>query len=60
SADIQGVEASLRGQIRSLTAQVDENKAELWERIKQLTDKLRWAYTSPTNIVKAVGMLKYD
>ncbi|WP_158224292.1 hypothetical protein, partial [Clostridioides difficile] len=59
-ADLQSENSSLRGQIRSLTAQVDEIKAELWERINQLTDKLRGAYTSLTNIVKAVGMLKYD
>lgn len=59
-ADLQSENISLRGQIRSLTAQVDEIKAELWERINNLTDKLRGAYTSLTNIVKAVGMLKYD
>lgn len=59
-ANLQSENISLRGQIRSLTAQVDEIKAELWERINKLTDKLRGAYTSLTNIVKAVGMLKYD
>lgn len=59
-ADLQSENSSLRGQIRSLTAQMDEIKAELWERINKLTDKLRGAYTSLTNIVKAVGMLKYD
>lgn len=59
-ADLQSENISLRGQICSLTAQVDEIKAELWERINKLTDKLRGAYTSLTNIVKAVGMLKYD
>lgn len=59
-ADLQSENSSLRGQIRSLTAQMDEIKAELWERINNLTDKLKGAYTSLTNIVKAVGMLKYD
>lgn len=59
-ADLQAENSSLRGQIRSLTAQMDEIKAELWERINKLTDKLKGAYTSLTNIVKAVGMLKYD
>lgn len=59
-ADLQSENNSLRGQIRSLTAQMDEIKAELWGRINNLTDKLRGAYTSLTNIVKAVGMLKYD
>ncbi|PBG42398.1 hypothetical protein [Clostridioides difficile] len=39
---------------------MDEIKAELWARINQLTDQLRGAYTSLTNIVKAVGMLTYD
>lgn len=59
-ADLQTENTSLRGQIRSLTAQLDEVKAELWNKINNLTDKLKWAYTSLTNIVKAVGMLKYD
>ena len=48
------------GQIRSLTAQLDEVKAELWNKINDLTDKLKGAYESLTNVVKAVGMLKYD
>lgn len=59
-ADLQIENTSLRGQIRSLTAQLDEVKAELWNKINNLTDKLKGAYTSLTNIVKAVGMLKYD
>lgn len=58
--DLQTENTSLRGQIRSLTAQLDEVKAELWNKINNLTDKLKGAYTSLTNIVKAVGMLKYD
>ncbi|MDA6259941.1 hypothetical protein OSJ98_25605, partial [Escherichia coli] len=32
-ADLQTENASLRGQIRSLTAQMDEIKAELWDKI---------------------------
>ena len=59
-ADLQRENGSLRGQIRSLTAQLDEVKAELWNKINNLTDKLRGAYESLTNVVKAVGMLKYD
>ena len=59
-ADLQTENASLRGQIRSLTAQMDEIKAELWDKINNLRDKLRGAYESLTNVVKAVGMLKYD
>ena len=59
-ADLETENTSLRGQIRSLTAQLDEVKAELWNKINNLTDKLKGAYTSLTNIVKAVGMLKYD
>ena len=59
-ADLQAENTSLRGQIRSLTAQIDQIKAELWEKINNLTDKLRGAYESLTNVVKAVGMLKYD
>ena len=59
-ADLQTENISLRGQIRSLTAQIDQIKAELWEKINNLTDKLRGAYESLTNVVKAVGMLKYD
>lgn len=59
-ADLQTENTSLRGQIRSLTVQIDQIKAELWEKINNLTDKLRGAYESLTNVVKAVGMLKYD
>lgn len=59
-ADLQAENTSLRGQIRSLTAQIDQIKGELWSRINDLTDKLRGAYESLTNVVKAVGMLKYD
>lgn len=59
-ADLQSENGTLRGQIRSLTAQLDEVKAELWNKINNLTDKLRGAYESLTNVVKAVGMLKYD
>ena len=59
-ADLQTENVSLRGQIRSLTAQMDEIKAELWDKINNLRDKLRGAYESLTNVVKAVGMLKYD
>lgn len=39
-ADLQRENGSLRGQIRSLTAQLDEVKAELWNKINNLTDKL--------------------
>lgn len=59
-ADLQAENTSLMGQIRSLTAQIDQIKGELWSRINDLTDKLKGVYTSLTNIVKAVGMLKYD
>lgn len=59
-ADLQTENTSLRGQIRSLTAQIDQIKAELWEKINNLTETLKGAYQSLTNIVKAVGMLKYD
>lgn len=59
-ADLQTENTSLRGQIRFLTVQMDQIKAELWDKINNLTDKLRGAYTSLMNVVKAVGMLKYD
>lgn len=59
-ADLQRENGSLMGRIRSLTAQLDEVKAELWNKINDLTDKLKGAYESLTNVVKAVGMLKYD
>ena len=59
-ADLQAENTSLRGQIRSLTVQIDQIKAELWEKINNLTETLKGAYQSLTNIVKAVGMLKYD
>ena len=58
-------ERAVFGEIcRSLGLEVEpERKSErksLWEKINDLTDKLKGAYTSLTNIVKAVGMLKYD
>lgn len=59
-ADLQAENTSLKGQIRSLTVQIDQIKADLWEKINNLTDTLKGAYQSLTNIVKAVGMLKYD
>lgn len=59
-ADLQAENTSLRGQIRSLTAQLDEVKGELWGMINDLKDKLKGAYESLTNVVEAVGMLKYD
>lgn len=59
-ADLQSENGTLKGQIRSLTAHLDEVKAELWNKINNLTNKLRGAYESLTNVVKAVGMLKYD
>ena len=40
-ADLQTENTSLRGQIRSLTAQMDQIKAELWDKINNLTDKLK-------------------
>lgn len=52
--------AALTAQNRSLTAQLDQIKADLWSKINNLTDKLKGAYESLTNIVKGVGMLKYD
>lgn len=59
-ADLRTENSTLSRQIRSLTAQLDQVKAELWNKINSLTDKLRGAYESLTNVVKAVGMLKYD
>lgn len=59
-ADLQTENTSLKGQIRSLTAQMNQIKAELWDKINNLRDTLKGAYESLTNIVKAVGMLKYD
>ena len=58
--DLQAENSSLRGEIRSLTAQIDKIKESIGEKINTLTEKLTGAYTSLTNIVKAVGMLKYD
>ncbi len=58
-ADLQRENGS-EGSNSPLTAQLDEVKAELWNKINNLTDKLKGAYESLTNVVKAVGMLKYD
>lgn len=50
-----GLEVEMERQSTRKNLSVEE-----WSRINDLTDKLKGAYTSLTNIVKAVGMLKYD
>lgn len=57
---LQTENASLKGQIGSLTAQLDEINRELYGMINNYREKLRGAYKSIADIVKAVGMLKYD
>ena len=44
----------------SLTEQLERMRIEHYDATKELTERLRGAYESITNIVKAVGMLKYD
>lgn len=44
----------------SLTEQLERMRIEHYDVTKELTERLRGAYESITNIVKAVGMLKYD
>jgi hypothetical protein len=58
--DLQRENTSLGGQIRSLTAQLDQVKVELGEKIKSLRDQLKSSYEGLKCVVQAVGMLKYD
>ena len=55
--------SSLTAQNGSLTAQLaerDKTIGDLQERLRTALQTVRGAYESVTNIVKAVGMLKYD
>lgn len=52
--------ASLRAEISSLRADSDKIKETLGQRIKALESTVRGAYDSLCNVVKAIGMLKYD
>lgn len=60
SKPLQAQIEALKSENTALKVQIDQIRAELWEKINNLTDKLRGAYESLTNVVKAVGMLKYD
>ena len=54
---------SLNAQNSSLTARIaekDKTIGELQERLKTALQTIRGAYESLTNVVRAVGMLKYD
>lgn len=48
------------GSLTALLAERDKTIQELRERLETATQTIRGAYESLTNIVKAVGMLKYD
>lgn len=52
--------ASLTAENRSLRADIHELRETLEKRLETLRERFRGAYESLTNIVKAVGMLKYD
>ena len=55
--------SSLTAQNGSLTSQLaerDKTIADLQERLRTALQTVRGAYESLTNVVKAVGMLKYD
>lgn len=51
---------ALRGQNCSLEVARDKLGVEHAEEVKDLTERIRGAYESLTNTVKAVGMLKWD
>lgn len=51
--------AALTAQNRSLTAQLDQIKAELGNRINRLTERLRGAFETMRDVVQAVGKMKY-
>lgn len=52
--------ATLIAENGSLRAEIERVRETLTKKITDLSERLRGAYESLTNIVKAVGMLKYD
>lgn len=50
----------LKAENASLQAELSTVKENLTQKIEKLTETTRGAYTSLTNVVKAVGMLKWD
>lgn len=59
-ADLKKKNASLTAENGSLRAELAKVRETLTEQIEALKTRLRGAYESLTNVVKAVGMLKYD
>ena len=52
--------SALIGSLRAQLAERDKTISELQERLETALQNVRGAYESLTNVVKAVGMLKYD
>ena len=52
--------SALNGSLRAQLAERDKTISELQERLETALQNVRGAYESLTNVVKAVGMLKYD
>ena len=59
-ADLKQKNASLTAENGSLRAELAKVRETLTEQIEALKTRLRGAYESLTNVVTAVGMLKYD
>lgn len=52
--------ATLKAENGSLRAEIKRVRETLTQKINDLSERFRGAYTSLANVVKAVGMLKYD
>ena len=59
-ADLKKKNGTLTAENGSLRAELAKVRKTLTEQIEALKNRLRGAYESLTNVVKAVGMLKYD
>lgn len=58
--DLENENSALEAEIWSLRAEIEKVRETLEEKIETLRSRLRGAYERLTNIVKAVGMIKYD
>lgn len=59
-ADLKKKNATLTAENGSLRAEIERVRETLIQKINDLSERLRGAYDCFRNVVKAVGMLKYD
>lgn len=59
-ADLKKKNATLTAENGSLRAEIERVRETLTQKINDLSERLRGAYDCFRNVVKAVGMLKYD